>query len=166
MVGPDGQPVASYDKLQPFTFGGEADHYTAGCETVLFDWQGLRVAPLICYDLRFPELFRAATRRGAQAFVVIANWPTPRVAHWNTLLAARAIENQAYVVGVNRTGSEPKLDYPGESQILDPQGNQLACAGPGEGILRADIALDPLLQYRANFPALPDMRPDFFPDPT
>ncbi|PAW62934.1 MAG: hypothetical protein B9S36_05750, partial [Verrucomicrobiia bacterium Tous-C2TDCM] len=96
--GPDGGEVARYRKRNPFPLAGEADHYPGGARTVVFERNGWKVAPLICYDLRFPEPFREATALGAELFVVIANWPVARVDHWITLLRARAIENLAYVV--------------------------------------------------------------------
>src|SRR5581483_11109551 len=99
---PQGRELARYRKLHPFTFGGESDHYAPGTQIVTFDWHGVRVSPFICYDLRFPEVFRAAMAQGAELLAVIANWPEAREAHWITLLRARAIENQAYVAGVNR----------------------------------------------------------------
>ncbi len=118
--GPDGSEVARYRKRNPFPLAHEADHYPAGKEPVVFEINGWKVAPLICYDLRFPEPFREATSLGAELFVVIANWPVVRVDHWITLLRARAIENLAYVVGVNRAGSDPHLSYPGASLIVGP----------------------------------------------
>ena len=120
--GPDGSETARYCKLHPFSYAGETDHYAPGAEVVTFDWEGITVAPLICYDLRFPEAFRAAVRKGAELYAVIANWPEPREQHWAALLDARAIENQAYVLGVNRVGSDPNTAYAGRSRIIDPRG--------------------------------------------
>jgi omega-amidase len=157
---PAGKEVARYQKIQPFTLGGESQHYAAGKEIVTFAWQHMVVAPFICYDLRFPELFRRAVRQGAQLFTVIANWPTPRIHHWTTLLQARAIENQAYVVGLNRCGSDPKHAYSGRSMMISPRGDILAEAGDGERVISAEVDLAPLLAYRAEFPALQDIRPD------
>jgi predicted amidohydrolase len=158
---PEGQPLVRYDKIHPFTLGDEAVHYTAGEKIALFDWQGggkvAKVAPFVCYDLRFPEIFRSAVRRGAQIMAVIANWPAKRAEHWTTLLKARAIENQACVIGVNRCGTDPKHAYPGRSLIIDPHGNVLADAGEREGVIQAEI--DPTLvdSWRRDFPALKDM---------
>lgn len=155
---PRGELLARYCKNHPFTLGGEAAHYEAGKETVMFDWLGCRVAPFICYDLRFPELFRAAVRRGAQLFAVIANWPNKREGHWMTLLRARAIENQAFVAGVNRCGEDPKFVYSGRSQMINQHGEIIADAGNGEAIISAAVDLDGLEQWRRDFPALADMR--------
>jgi len=155
---PEGVEVARYSKLQPFTPGGESDNYQAGKEVVLFPWQGFIVAPFICYDLRFPEHFREATKRGAQLITVISSWPAARTQHWVTLLQARAIENQAYVAGVNRCGADPKFTYTGRSIIVSPKGDILADAGNGETVISADVSLDELLAYRKDLPFLADMR--------
>jgi predicted amidohydrolase len=158
---PEGKEIARYCKLQPFTLGGEMDHYTPGESVCLFEWRELTVAPFICYDLRFPEVFRAAAVRGANLIVVIASWPAVRDDHWVTLLKARAIENLAYVVGVNRCGNDPKLYHSGRSHIFDPHGRILADAGSEEGWIEAQLELQPLLDWRRSFPALSDIRQDF-----
>src|SRR5579884_1055209 len=158
---PEGREVVRYCKMHPFTYGGESKHYASGDKPVVFACQEFTVAPFICYDLRFPEVFRSAARRGAQLFVVIANWPQPREHHWLTLLQARAIENQAYVVGVNRCGDDPKLCYSGRSLIVDPRGNILADAGEAEGCIQAELDLPALLAYRETFPALADIHPEY-----
>jgi predicted amidohydrolase len=155
---PEGAEVARYSKIQPFTPGGESDNYQAGQEVVTFPWQGFVVAPFVCYDLRFPEHFRAATRRGAQLITVISSWPAARIQHWVTLLQARAIENQAYVAGVNRCGTDPKFTYTGRSLIVSPKGDILADAGNGETVISADVSLDELMTYRKDLPFLADMR--------
>lgn len=155
---PEGKELARYTKMQPFTLGGESDKYDAGRASLLFDWQGFRVAPFICYDLRFPEHFRAATKRGAQFITVIANWPVGRIQHWVTLLQARAIENQAYVAGVNRCGTDPKLTYNGRSLIVSPKGEILADAGNDESVISAEVSLDELKSFRRDLPFLADMR--------
>jgi predicted amidohydrolase len=160
VFGPDGTLVTRYAKMHPFSYGDETRHYQAGDSIELFDWGAFRVAPFVCYDLRFPELFRRAVRAGAEVFVVIANWPEPREAHWLALLAARAIENQAFVVGVNRVGSDPHLRYSGKSLVLGPRGETLAAGGTEEQLLVAEIEKAPLVEYRCQFPALADARAD------
>lgn len=157
---PAGAELVRFTKLHPFSFSGETKDFDAGEAVKTFDWAGMRVAPLVCYDLRFPEAFRHAVRRGAHVLVVIANFPSARESHWVSLLVARAIENQAFVVGVNRCGADPKLPYPGRSLVIDPRGKILADAGPGEAVVSADLDLKDLLDYRAAFPALADMRAD------
>lgn len=159
VFGPNGRARASFAKLHLFSPAQEAEACTPGDEIVVFDWDGCRVSPFICYDLRFPEVFRLAVRRGAQLFVVPANWPEPRIEHWVTLLRARAIENQAYVVGVNRLGTDAsELPYPGRSLVIDPLGRILLDAGAQEGVFHTAIDLAALAEWRARFPALRDMR--------
>ncbi|HEX5242919.1 MAG TPA: nitrilase-related carbon-nitrogen hydrolase [Tepidisphaeraceae bacterium] len=157
---PDGKALR-YQKIHPFTPGGESAQYDAGKQLLLFDWQGFKVAPFVCYDLRFPEVFRAATHRGAQVLIDIANWPVARQEHWTTLLRARAIENQAYMIGVNRCGKDPSFSYAGGSQIIGPRGGIIADAGPREGIITASLCLDALNEYRRELPFLADLRPEF-----
>ncbi len=130
-----------------------------------FAWGGFAVAPFVCYDLRFPEVFRVASRSGANLLVVIANWPAARGAHWLTLLAARAIENQAYGIGVNRCGRDPNAAYAGQSRILDPRGRVIAEAGGAVSVVEADLDLEALLTYRREFPVLADLDPRFLPEP-
>src|SRR5690606_34499488 len=125
---PDGTEAARYRKRKPFVGLGEENHYSPGTVPVLYGIGDWKVSPMICYGLRFPELFRESTAMGAELFVVIANWPASRIDHWTTLLRARAIENQAYVVGVNRTGSDPAIEYPGTSILVGPRGEILAAA--------------------------------------
>lgn len=132
VIDPRGDEALRYHKIHPFTFGGEDAHYDGGDALPTADIDGVRVTPLICYDLRFPEPFRAAADR-TDLFVVIANWPAARSAHWSTLLAARAIENQAYVLGVNRVGEGGGLVYGGGSVLHDPWGGVVAGGDVGAG---------------------------------
>jgi len=158
---PAGEEIVRFDKIHPFTLGEEGKHYTGGDAVRRFDWQGARVVPFVCYDLRFPESFRDAVRDRATAphlFAVIANWPLPRESHWVTLLQARAIENQAYVIGVNRCGKDPKYTYFGRSLIIDPHGKILTDAGSGPGVIYADIDPSIVESWRRDFPALADMK--------
>ena len=161
LVSPQGAGLARYVKMQPFTLGGEGDNYLPGNEIVTFSWANFVVSPFICYDLRFPELFRAACSRGAQLFTVIANWPATRIQHWVTLLQARAIENQAYVAGVNRCGNDPRHAYSGRTLIISPRGEILADAGDSETVISAELDLPGLLAYRAELPFLQDRRADY-----
>lgn len=155
-IAPDGSLLARYQKIRTFSYTKESEHYDNGTDLALFEWQGWRVCPLICYDLRFPELFRRGVAEGAELFVVIASWPAVRIEHWVTLLRARAIENLAYVIGVNRTGSDPSLAYPGRSVIIDPWGEVIADGGGDDGWVSFDIDRQTLLDWRAEFPALDD----------
>ncbi|MBC8104772.1 MAG: carbon-nitrogen family hydrolase, partial [Cytophagales bacterium] len=141
------------------TPSGERDCYAAGDRPVVWEIRGLRVAPLICYDLRFPEAFRDALDQGAEAFIVIASWPLARAHHWSALLRARAIENQAYVVGVNRVGIDPTpLTYPGRSVVIDPSGQVLAEGDDRELVLSAVLDRDLVARYRTELPFLADRR--------
>lgn len=158
--GPDGTELARYRKLQPFSMIGEGESYPAGNSIVTFQWGGFTVAPFICYDLRFPELFRAAMDKGADLFAVIGNWPNRRQQHWNTLLRARAIENLAVTIGVNRAGTDPDFTYSGGSAILGPQAEVLSEAGEAPGVIRAVISPSLVADWRAHFPALRDRRRD------
>lgn len=156
---PGGRRIARYAKMHLFSFAGEPTHYTAGDAPVVFDWGGATVAPAICYDLRFPELFRQAVRNQAQVLTIIACWPAPRDAHWLALLRARAIENQCFVAAVNRCGRDPSgLAYGGRSQIIDPRGAVVADADDQPCVIQAEIDLEAQSRYRREFPALNDMR--------
>jgi predicted amidohydrolase len=154
---PEGGLLARYTKIHPFSLSGEAKVHKAGTDIVVFNWSGFIVAPFVCYDLRFPEVFRSAARSGAGLFVVIALWPVKRQQHWLTLLQARAIENQAYVVGVNRVGTEPGYSYAGRSVVVDPHGVIIADAGEGENVLAAVVDPETVASWRREFPALSDM---------
>ncbi|MDC0936032.1 hypothetical protein OAS39_07080 [Pirellulales bacterium] len=155
---PAGNQLVRYRKMQPFTPAGEDVNYGAGDGHRLFEWQGVKISPFICYDLRFPELFRPAARGGAELITVIASWPEVRSEHWVRLLQARAIENLAFVVGVNRCGVDPTLTYDGRSVGFDPLGNCLFEADTLEQVVIIDIDVDQVRQWRAKFPVLNDMR--------
>ncbi|RMF43168.1 MAG: carbon-nitrogen family hydrolase [Planctomycetota bacterium] len=158
---PDGGLLGRYQKMQPFSHSGEHLVYPPGDRPLVFEWQGVRVAPFICYDLRFPELFRAAVRQGAELFWVIACWPAKRSEHWVRLLQARAIENLAGVVGVNRCGQEPGLVFDGRSAAFDHMGRTLFEADAGEQVFHVDVDIDALRAWRDHFPALRDMRTEW-----
>lgn len=159
--GPDGRELARYRKLQPFKPAGEHVNYPAGDRVVTFEYGGFTIAPFICYDLRFPEIFRAAMDKGADLIAVVANWPSRRHQHWTTLLKARAIENQAAVIGVNRAGTDPEFTYTGGSLILGPQAEVLVEASDSPGFIRAEISPELVGDWRAQFPALRDRRSDY-----
>jgi predicted amidohydrolase len=157
LAGPAGQRHR-YRKRHPFTYAGESDHYDAGDDSVTVDVDGVRVTPAVCYDLRFADQFwdRAAD---TDCYVVVANWPSPRRLHWRTLLQARAIENQAYVVGVNRVGpAGDGLAHVGDSLVLDPMGAVLADAGHAEGCVLAVIDPVVVAETRARLPFMADRR--------
>jgi predicted amidohydrolase len=161
VAGPGGT-VARYAKIHPFGYAREDEHYAAGENTLTVDIDGLRVTVFVCYDLRFADEFWLLAE-STDLFVVPANWPAARREHWRTLLRARAIENQAYVVGVNRVGTAPGgpggIDYAGDSAIVDPLGRVLAEASVGETVLTADVDAQIVKQIRGELPFLPDRRP-------
>lgn len=161
---PQGQRLALFTKLHPFTYGGEHKRFEKGQQIVSFVAPPFQVAPFLCYDLRFPEVFRQAVRKGAQVFTVAANWPQGRQSHWKPLLQARAIENQAYVIGVNRCGSDQFLHYAGESVVFGPTGQELACVNDQEGVLEVELDPVPLQQWRQEFPVLADIQPSYLGD--
>lgn len=155
-ISPSGEVLTRYTKMRPFSLGGEAEVHERGSAPVVFEWGGFKIAPLICYDLRFPEPAREAVRLGAQVLIYIAAWPVKRVQHWITLLQARAIENQAYVIGVNRCGQEPQFSYNGRSLVVDPHGIIIADAGEREQVLHSSLDPQVMHDWRAMFPALRD----------
>ncbi len=161
---PTGHKIVSYMKLNPFSVGGETKYYARGEDVQIVSVGAWELAPFVCYDLRFPEVFRRAGQLGANLIVVIANWPVVRIDHWTALLAARAIENQAYVVGLNRTGRDPHLSYNGRSAIFDPHGRAIAQLNDEVGLLSAHLDLAALTHYRHEFPVLADLRPEFLPE--
>ena len=161
VISPQGEILADYQKIHPFTFGTESVHYTGGDHIVACKVKEFTVAPFICYDLRFPEIFQIASEK-AQLILVPANWPAERRDHFITLLRARAIENQCYIAGVNRTGHARTFTYSGDSMIIDPFGKVIADAGDGEKLIVADLNLPLVEQYRAEFPAKNDRRKEFY----
>ncbi len=157
---PDGRLGPVYEKMHPFGFTEEPRHYAAGERLVLDRVGSFKTAPSICYDLRFPELYRHAALAGADLLTVIASWPAPRIAHWRAMLIARAIENQAFVIGVNRVGCDPEHEYGGESLVISPQGEILAGAGADTAVISAEIEPSDASIWRTTFPALADHRCD------
>lgn len=154
LAGPAGE-LHHYDKLHPFTYGGEHEAYQAGQSTITVDVAGVRVTPFVCYDLRFADDFWDRAE-DTDLYVVVANWPAARSAHWTTLLRARAIENQAFVIGVNRVGDGNGIAYQGDSAIIGPFGELLAVARADEETLLADVDRQHLVDVRARYPFLRD----------
>lgn len=151
-VKPDGE-VEYYDKRHLFSYGGEDKYYSPGTERVVVEWKGVRFLLTVCYDLRFPVWMRYCN--DYDAILCVANWPTVRIDSWQTLLRARAIENQCYVVGVNRVGKDPNCDYCGCSAIINPYGQTIAeCEKNKEYSMEAVFDMEKLNAYRVKFPAL------------
>lgn len=159
---PAGKPVCRYSKNHVFTFGNEDKSYSNGSGIASFQIEELSFYPFICYDLRFPEIFRAAVDKGANVFIISANWPNPRKDHWVTLLKARAIENQSYVIGINRAGSSPGLTFFGSSMIVSPKGEVISHAGENEEIIFADLDNREIDIWREKFTALKDRRIEYY----
>lgn len=160
VVSDQGQVLGTYHKVHLFSPSREHEHYHAGSSVAVIPLQlggePWAVCPLVCYDLRFPELFRIAALAGAEVFAIGANWPSARAHHWRALAIARAIENQAYVVACNRVGSDPHTDYSGGSLIVGPDGTVLAEATNEACVIQANADRAELLRWRDRFPALRD----------
>ena len=157
LLGEPSGRVHHYDKRHLFRMAGEHHHYQAGKERKVVEWRGWRILMQVCYDLRFPVWSR--NLQDYDLALYVANWPAPRAKHWQSLLTARAIENQAYVAGCNRVGDDDNgHHYQGDSVILDAQGEVLAQAEPGMAAqLDAELSLEALQHYRAAFPAWRDV---------
>ncbi len=157
LAGPDGS-THRYRKLNPFTHGGERERFRAGTEPVTVQIGDLRITPFICYDLRFADVFWQAGP-GTDVYLVPANWPAARRNHWRTLLEARAIENQAYVVGCNRVGTGGDgIEHAGDSRIVSPMGEPLATAAGVETIVLADVDATEVAATRDRLRFLADRR--------
>ena len=154
LAAPDGRTFR-YDKIHPFSFAGEHEHYRAGEKALTVDVDGLRVSIFICYDLRFADHFWALAH-DTDCYVVVANWPEPRREHWRALLRARAIENQAYVVAVNRVGAVGKINHVGDSAIIDPLGRTLVEGSQVETVLSAEVNAAEVASVRERFQFLAD----------
>ena len=153
-VHPDGS-VQHYDKKHLFTYGGEDKRFTAGTQRVVVNYRGVRILLEVCYDLRFPVWSR--NLGDYDMILYVASWPTPRVDAWSALLRARAIENQCYVAGVNRMGTDPACEYSGGSAIIDPYGKTMAeCPWSCESEVTAEIDMEKLAAFREKFPVLND----------
>ncbi len=158
---PSGAEVGHYCKTFLFTPAGEHHAYCAGTGPRVFECGGVRIAPMICYDLRFPELWRHAVLDGAEVFTLQACWPAARLAQKHALITARAIENQAWVVAANRTGNEPTTAYAGGSTIVDYVGTTHAIGASQPCVLTHSIDMDALRSFRKSSNALSDIRPGF-----
>ncbi|MDE2136437.1 MAG: amidohydrolase [Gammaproteobacteria bacterium] len=151
---PGGTPPRHYDKRHLFRMGGEHQHFTPGAAAWTVHWRGFHVCPLVCYDLRFPVFSRRRAGLDYELLVYVANWPAPRAHAWRTLLAARAIENQAYVVGVNRAGPDGRgIAHSGDSAALDFLGQPLIEAGGEPAVLTVELDAGRLAAFREKFPA-------------
>ena len=156
LVSPQGKQHR-YHKIHPFTFGGEDTHFRPGTDFATVNVDGIRVTLFVCYDLRFADEFWA-TAADTDVYLVPGNWPASRREHWMALLRARAIENQAFVIGCNRVGTGGGLTYAGDSRIIDPLGEVIAEANDEPCILYADISAEEVQTVRSTFPFMQDRR--------
>lgn len=162
-VQPDGN-YQTYDKRHLFRMAEEHHHFTAGKERLIVNYKGWRICPLVCYDLRFPVWSRNSSLKTQSSepvydcLIYIANWPEARRDPWNKLLQARAIENQCYVVGVNRVGTDGKrISYAGDSAVIDSKGDLINTVKTGEeDIVTTELSMKNLTQFREKFPVSMD----------
>lgn len=160
LIDETGEILAEYSKLHPFRFGGEAAAFEGGSRIVTVPFKGRTLGLFVCYDLRFPEIFQIASRR-ADIMLVIANWPASRKDHWKTLLRARAMENQSYMVGVNCAGARDGIEYSGDSMAVDAMGNVLGTLSGQEGVLLCELD-DRAWSLRDKFQIKKDRREEFY----
>lgn len=162
IIDDSGRVLANYAKIHPFSGGGESECYTGGKNMCSCIVSGICVVPTICYDLRFPVLYQIASK-DCDLILVIANWPKSRREHWEALLKARAIENQCYIAGVNRTGNDITLEYCGDSMVVDPLGNIITRnMYKKEGLAIADISHDQVLSAKTLFDVRKDRREELY----
>lgn len=155
-VKPDGECIY-YDKRHLFTYGGEHKRYTKGEERVVVDFRGVRFLLQVCYDLRFPVFARNNDETPYDVAIYVASWPTSRIEVWNTLLHARAIENQCYVAAVNRVGEDLACKYCGGTMLIDAYGRTIAeCELNKQCAITADLDMEALAAFRKKFPVLDD----------
>jgi predicted amidohydrolase len=151
---PGGAPLRHYDKRHLFRLGSEHRHFTPGAAAWSLSWRGFSICPLVCYDLRFPVFSRRRAALDYELLLYVANWPAPRALAWRTLLRARAIENQAYVVGVNRVGPDGHgIAHAGDSAAIDYLGQPLAELGGEPAVATVVLDAAPLAAFREKFPA-------------
>ena len=163
VVNPEGKIVAEYRKIHLFGIMKENQYLAGGEEIATFPLEETKAGVTICYDIRFPELARLYALQGAGILVNSAEWPHPRLHHWRTLLQARAIENQMFVIACNRVGKSGRTQFCGHSMVIDPWGEVLVEGGEEEEILVADIDLSLIAEVRNKIPVFADRRPDLYP---
>lgn len=159
---PDGTLLADYSKIHLFRLMDEHQYLTAGDKPVLVDLPFGRAGLAICYDLRFPELFRGYALAGAEMVFLPSEWPHPRLVHWQTLVRARAIENQMFVFACNRVGRDASNEFFGHSMAVDPWGEILAEGGEGEELITLTANLSKVQEARRRIPILQDRRPEVY----
>ncbi len=156
-----GQIVSKYAKIHPFSHGVEHKYFVGGDHIEWFDLDGVTASTFVCYDTRFPEIFQAASMK-SKLIIVIACWPDVRTEHWETLLKARALENQCYICGVNRTGREMKYTYNGHSLVASPYGRIISDIREDEALIITEFDIAEVDKYRHDFAMKSDRRPDIY----
>lgn len=162
IVSNKGKVVKLYDKLHLFQLMNEHHFLMPGQNDGAFTLDEQHCAGFICYDIRFPEWLRVHSADGAGVLFIAAEWPEPRISHWRALLISRAIENQAYIIAVNRVGSDPANTFGGHSMVINPWGEIIAEAGDQEEIVLAEIDLELIDSVRKQIPVFQDRRPEFY----
>ena len=158
MVDGSGRITAQYQNIHPFTFGKEDLHFESGEKIITFTIHGIRCSVLICYDLRFPGVFEAIARQKSEAVFVIANWPKARIHHWKTLLPARALDLQSYIIGVNRVGTTPENIFNGQSAAYAPDASALVIMNEKPDLAIVTLDKKIVTAARRTFPSLKDKR--------
>jgi omega-amidase len=152
----NGEILTSYAKMNLFTPSNEDKEYSPGERLLTLEYDGFRITPLICFDTRFNDPFIRGARNGTDAFVIIASWPDSQSAHWKTLLSARAMDTQSFVIGVNRVGSGGGMNFAGESMVVAPSGKPMFEYGSSEKLMIVDVDLSYSRKLRTRFPVLND----------
>lgn len=160
IVDKEGNVISDYAKIHPFSYSGEDAKFQGGSAITHFRLKGTECSNFICYDLRFPEIFQQASKK-AHVMIVPANWPAKRREHWKTLLRARAIENQVYVLAINCVGEIGGLSYSGDSGVLNPNGDLLVSLSDKEGCLYCELPND-AEDFREAFPVKRDRREELY----
>ena len=160
VIGKDGIIISDYAKIHPFSYSGEDKKFQGGDQIAFFELDQIMFSTFICYDLRFPEIFQAASKR-ANVIIVPANWPAKRSEHWKSLLKARAIENQVYIFAINCVGEVGDLQFSGDSCVINPNGDVLKELSGQEGIIEFNL-LDDVEDYRNSFQVKNDRREELY----
>ena len=160
IVNKAGKIISDYAKIHPFSYSGEDIKFQGGNKIAVFELDNIKFSTFICYDLRFPEIFQAASKT-ANIIIVPANWPASRSEHWKCLLRARAIENQVYILAINCVGEVGGLHYSGDSCVINPNGEILMELSGQEGVLEYEL-LDDVGDFRNSFQVKNDRREDLY----
>lgn len=161
IISKEGEVLVKYTKIHPFSYGKENEKYYSGDEINICKVNEFKIVPFICYDLRFPEIFQIASKK-AQIITVAANWPKERQNHWIALLKARAIENQCYIIGINRVGFDQNLQYDGASIFVNPNGDILNRINNEEAIIIEDIQIQNIQEIKDKFDIKNDRREESY----